>query len=102
MSLTIQLILRRFGMKAVRRRAGHRAPFEESADRADKRRRDLNFLNSTGAAWEQRAQLIKYYGVRLVTFERRWQRRYSWAYQHGKLLGSAAGQDVILLDNALP
>jgi len=64
----------------------------------DKRRRDLNFLNSTGAAWEQRAQLIKYYGVRLVTFERRWQRRYSWAYQHGKLLGSAAGQDVIELN----
>jgi hypothetical protein len=63
----------------------------------DKRRRDLNFLNSTGAAWEQRAALIKYYGVRLVTFERRWQRRYSWAYQHGKLLGSAAGQDVIEL-----
>jgi hypothetical protein len=64
----------------------------------DKRRRDLTFLNATGPTWEQRAPLIKYYGVRLVTFERRWQRRYSWAYQHGKLLGSAAGQDVIELD----
>ncbi len=63
----------------------------------DKRRRDLTFMNSTEAPWEQRAQLIEYYGVRLVTFERRWQRRYRWAYQHGTLLGSEAGQDVIEL-----
>lgn len=63
----------------------------------DKRRRDLTFMNSTEAPWEQRAQLIEYYGVKLVTFERRWQRRYRWAYQHGTLLGSEAGQDVIEL-----
>lgn len=63
----------------------------------DKRRRDLTFMNSSDAPWERRAQLIKYYGVRLVTFERRWQRRYQWAYRHGKLLGSEAGQDVIEL-----
>jgi len=63
----------------------------------DKRRRDLTFLNSSDAPWDQRAQIIKYYGVSLVTFERRWQRRYRWAYQHGTVLGSEAGQDVIQL-----
>jgi hypothetical protein len=64
----------------------------------DKRRRDLTFLNSSDASWEQRSLLIKYYGVRLVTFERRWQRRYRWAYEHGKLLASEAGQEIIELD----
>ena len=63
----------------------------------DKRRRDLTFMNSSDAPWEQRARLIQYYGVKLVTFERRWQRRYRWAYQHGTVLGSEAGQDVIEL-----
>jgi len=64
----------------------------------DKRRRDVSFMNSTAAPWEQRLQLMEHYGVRLVTFERRWQRRYRWSYQHGRLIGSASGQDVIALD----
>lgn len=64
----------------------------------DKRRRDLVFMNAAETPWPARARLIQHYGLRYVTFERRWQRRYAWAYQHGKLLGSAAGQDLIELD----
>lgn len=64
----------------------------------DKRRRDVTFMNSWDAPWDERLALIQHYGVRLVTFERRWKRRYSWTYQHGKLLGHSAGQDVIELN----
>jgi len=64
----------------------------------DKRRRDLVFLNAADTPWEARAQLLRHYGVRLVTFENRWRKRYAWAYRHGRVLGSAAGQDVILLN----
>jgi len=63
----------------------------------DKRRRDLVFLNAALTPWEPRARLIAHYGVRLVTFENRWRRRYQWAYEHGEVIGSAAGQDVIAL-----
>jgi hypothetical protein len=64
----------------------------------DKRRRDVTFMNSSDAPWDQRVRMIKHYGVTLVTFERRWQRRYQWAYQHGRLLGSGAGQDLVALE----
>ena len=63
----------------------------------DKRRRDLVFLNAAPSPWEQRARLIQHYGVELVTFENRWHRRYQWAYDHGQVIGSAAGQDVVKL-----
>jgi len=63
----------------------------------DKRRRDLVFLNAVQSPWDQRARLIAHYGVKLVTFENRWRRRYQWAYDHGDVIGSAAGQDVIAL-----
>ena len=63
----------------------------------DKRRRDLVFLNAALSPWEQRARLIQHYGVHLVTFENRWHRRYQWAYDHGEVIGSAAGQDMIAL-----
>jgi hypothetical protein len=65
----------------------------------DKRRRDLVFLNAADTPWSARERLIRYYGLRIVTFERRWQQRYAWAYQHGTLLGSVAGEDVIELSN---
>lgn len=63
----------------------------------DKRRRDLYFLNAAYSPWDQRARLIEHYGVRLLTFENRWHRRYQWAYDHGEVVGSAAGQDVVAL-----
>jgi hypothetical protein len=63
----------------------------------DKRRRDLVFLNAALSPWDQRAKLIAHYGVQLVTFENRWHRRYQWAYDHGELIGSAGGQDVVAL-----
>ncbi|MET0387889.1 MAG: hypothetical protein ABW321_18095 [Polyangiales bacterium] len=63
----------------------------------DKRRRDLAFLNAAQVPWEERARLLAHYQLRYVTFESRWRRRYAWAREHGTLLGSAAGQDVIEL-----
>jgi hypothetical protein len=64
----------------------------------DKRRRDLMYMNAADTPWPARERLIRHYGLRIVTFESRWARRYAWAYQHGTLLGRAAGQDVIELN----
>lgn len=63
----------------------------------DKRRRDLVIMNAADTPWELRARLIRHYDLRWVTFERRWRRRYQWAYEHGTLRASAAGQDLIEL-----
>jgi hypothetical protein len=70
-----------------------------------KRRRDLVVMNAANTAWPTRARLISGYDLHLVTFEHRWARRYRWAFEHGRLRGSAAGLDVIELDpvaRALP
>jgi hypothetical protein len=62
-------------------------------------------MNAANTAWSTRARLISDYDLHLVTFEHRWARRYRWAFEHGRLRGSAAGLDVIELDpvaRALP
>ncbi|MEY4581687.1 MAG: hypothetical protein RL701_6390, partial [Pseudomonadota bacterium] len=53
----------------------------------DKRRRDLMYMNAADTPWPARERLIRHYGLRIVTFESRWSRRYAWAYEHGRLLG---------------
>jgi hypothetical protein len=63
----------------------------------DKRRKDLVLLNAADTSWPVRSRLLTSYSLRLVTFENRWRRRYQWAYDHGRLLGRAAGLDVIQL-----
>ena len=63
----------------------------------DKRRRDVVLLNAANTPWPQRAGLIAFYRLSYVVFEQRWQRRYRWAYEHGQLLGRAAGLDVVRL-----
>jgi hypothetical protein len=62
-----------------------------------KRRRDVTVLNAADTPWAVRAKLIDFYGLQLAVFEHRWQRRYRWAYEHGRVLGSAAGLDVVEL-----
>jgi hypothetical protein len=62
------------------------------------RRRDLEFLNAANTPWPARARLLRYYGVDIVTFERRWRQRYAWAYEHGELLGAAAGLEIVRLE----
>jgi hypothetical protein len=64
----------------------------------DKRRRDLMYMNAADTPWPARERLIRHYGLRIVTFESRWSRRYAWAYEHGRLLGRAAGLDIIELE----
>ena len=63
----------------------------------DKRRRDVMLLNAADTPWPSRAKLIAFYSLRFVVFEHRWLRRYRWAFQHGRVLGSAAGLDVVEL-----
>jgi hypothetical protein len=62
------------------------------------RRRDLVFMNAEKTPWAVRRRLIEDYDLHWVTFERRWMRRYRWAYDHGHVRASGAGQDVIELD----
>jgi hypothetical protein len=64
------------------------------------RRRDLEVLNAASTPWPARAQLLRFYGIDIVTFERRRRQRYAWAYEHGRLLGSAGGLDIVRV--ALP
>jgi hypothetical protein len=61
------------------------------------RRRDLVYLNAPTTTWERRQALLAHYGLHIMVFERRWQRRFHFAYEHGELLGSAAGLDVVHL-----
>jgi hypothetical protein len=63
----------------------------------DLRRRDLVFLNAADTSWAVRQKLIEHYDLTLVTFETRWQRRYRWVYERGRVLGSEAGLDVVEL-----
>jgi hypothetical protein len=63
----------------------------------DKRRRDAMLLNDQGTAWAARAALVRFYRLTLVVFEHRWQRRYRWAAEHGQVVASAAGLDVVSL-----
>lgn len=64
----------------------------------DRRRRDLVFMNAELTPWDVRKRLIESYDLHWVTFERRWRRRYRWAYDHGHVRASGAGQEVIELD----
>jgi hypothetical protein len=64
----------------------------------DHRRRDLVFMNAEQTPWNVRERLIQHYDLHWVTFERRWRRRYRWAYDHGQVRASGAGQELIELD----
>jgi hypothetical protein len=61
----------------------------------DERRRDLAFLNDANSDWPTRARLMRFYGIDIVVFERRWRQRYAWTYQHGERLGGDAGIEVV-------
>jgi hypothetical protein len=63
-----------------------------------KRRRDLVVLNAATTPWEVRAKLMASYGLKLVAFEQRWARRYRWTFEHGHVIGNAAGLDVMQID----
>jgi hypothetical protein len=64
----------------------------------EQRRRDLNLMNDAQTPWPVRERLLRFYELRYVVFESRWQQRYAWAYKRGRLLGRAAGLDVVQLD----
>jgi hypothetical protein len=64
----------------------------------EQRRRDLEYLNSPAAPWPSRAQLLRFYGLDIVVFDRRARQQYAWAYEHGRPLGRAAGLEIVRLE----
>jgi hypothetical protein len=65
---------------------------------ARERREDLVRMNGPNTPWDERAALMKRYGLKLVVFEsRHLARLYRWSHQHGNVIGSAAGLEVVEL-----
>lgn len=65
---------------------------------ARERREHLVRMNGPNTPWDERAALIKRYGLKLVVFEsRHLARLYRWSHQHGQVIGAAAGLEVVEL-----
>jgi hypothetical protein len=65
---------------------------------ARERREHLLSLNGPNTLWEERKVLLNRYGLKLVVFEsRHLARLYRWSHQHGKVIGEAAGLEVVEL-----
>ncbi|HKP63775.1 MAG TPA: hypothetical protein VJV78_43875 [Polyangiales bacterium] len=65
---------------------------------SQERRDQLVLMNGLSTPWDQRVELLKRYGLSLVVFESRHLRRiYRWTHEHGKVIGEAAGLEVVQL-----
>jgi hypothetical protein len=66
---------------------------------SQERRDHLVRMNALHTPWgDQRVPLLERYGLKLVVFESRHLRRiYRWAHDHGKVIGAAAGLEVVEL-----
>jgi hypothetical protein len=63
------------------------------------RREQLQRLNGRDTPWPERAALLQRYDLELVVFESRHLRRlYGWTREHGRVIGEAAGLEVVRLD----
>jgi hypothetical protein len=65
---------------------------------SQERRDQLVVMNGLNTPWDQRVALLKRYGLSLVVFESRHLRRiYRWTHEHGRVIGEAAGLEVVEL-----
>jgi hypothetical protein len=62
------------------------------------RREQLVRMNAPMTPWPERRTLIQRYGLKLVVFEsRHLARLYRWSHEHGSVIGTAAGLEVVQL-----
>jgi hypothetical protein len=65
---------------------------------ASERREQVLRMNRPNTPWEERAELLRRYRLRLVVFESRFLARlYRWSHEHGRVVGRAAGLEVVEL-----
>jgi hypothetical protein len=65
---------------------------------SQQRRDQLIVMNGLDTPWDRRVELLRRYGLSLVVFESRHLRRlYRWTHEHGRVIGAAAGLEVVQL-----
>jgi hypothetical protein len=68
---------------------------------ARERREQLLLMNGANTPWRERAELLRRYRLKLVVFESRYLARlYRWSHEHGRVVGKAAGLEVVELSGS--